>query len=130
MKKQVKDKWVAALLGGEYKQTRGYLRTSEGFCCLGVLCDLASKEGVGHWGEEGEEIDSDIETTNSTAKHFVSRIDRRDSTAWTLPNAVRIWAGMLSHTGDIFDTDLAKENDSGRTFEDLACVIEGNWERL
>jgi hypothetical protein len=49
----VKAKWLTALRSGEYKQGTNRLRTdaSEGssFCCLGVLCDVAAKEGVTAW---------------------------------------------------------------------------------
>lgn len=38
-------KWVEALRSGEYKQTRSYLSTKDGYCCLGVACDLAVKSG-------------------------------------------------------------------------------------
>lgn len=42
--------WVKALRSGEYKQGYGYLHYKRGgkdkFCCLGVLCDLAVKNGV------------------------------------------------------------------------------------
>jgi hypothetical protein len=52
MNKNIK-KWVEALRSGEYRQTRGKLRTSKtngGYCCLGVLCDVFQKEtGVGEW---------------------------------------------------------------------------------
>ena len=37
--------WFAALRSGTYNQTRGSLRTSTGFCCLGVGCDVAIKSG-------------------------------------------------------------------------------------
>ena len=49
LKPEIKEKWVAALRSGEYKQTRGYLSNSNGFCCLGVLCDLHSKETRVPW---------------------------------------------------------------------------------
>lgn len=45
MNPEWKAKWVAALRSGEYKQTREFLRTSTGFCCLGVLCDLVDPSG-------------------------------------------------------------------------------------
>jgi hypothetical protein len=45
MKPEIKQKWIDALRSGKYKQGRGYLRTSrDEYCCLGVLCDLYSKE--------------------------------------------------------------------------------------
>ena len=38
----IKQKWVAALRSGDYKQGRGYLRTIDNeYCSLGVLCDLS-----------------------------------------------------------------------------------------
>ena len=47
LRPEVKAKWVAALRSGDYKQGRNALRTHDDhFCCLGVLCDLAVKEGA------------------------------------------------------------------------------------
>lgn len=48
MDKELKDKWVAALRSGEYKQTKGKFhdttRETGGYCCLGVLCEVAKPE--------------------------------------------------------------------------------------
>lgn len=41
MDAQLKAKWTAALRSDEFPQGRGRLRTKEGFCCLGVLCEVA-----------------------------------------------------------------------------------------
>lgn len=41
--------WVKALRSGEYKQIQGLLKDDSGFCCLGVLCDLAMKDGGPEW---------------------------------------------------------------------------------
>lgn len=50
LRPEVKAKWLAALRSGDYRQGQGLLhQISDGqhsFCCLGVLCDLAEKEGV------------------------------------------------------------------------------------
>lgn len=35
-----REAWLQALESGEYKQTREYLHSTKGFCCLGVACDL------------------------------------------------------------------------------------------
>ncbi len=41
------EKWVPALRSGEYVQGRGTLKSPDGeYCCLGVACDLMSKEGL------------------------------------------------------------------------------------
>lgn len=50
---EVYDLWIAALRSGKYKQTRKVLRDNEGFCCLGVLCDLSRKDGGPKWNEGG-----------------------------------------------------------------------------
>lgn len=39
-----RKKWIKALRSGKYKQTSARLRDKEGFCCLGVACDLAFKD--------------------------------------------------------------------------------------
>lgn len=53
--KEAVKKWVEALRSGNYKQGKGALRVTQGrelspsedrFCCLGVACDLAEREGV------------------------------------------------------------------------------------
>lgn len=53
---EVYELWLKALRSGEYQQTTGRLRKSgpdAGFCCLGVLCDLARKDGGDDWAPAG-----------------------------------------------------------------------------
>lgn len=38
--------WVGALQSGEYKKSTGRLRNPGGWCCLGVLADVAIKMGL------------------------------------------------------------------------------------
>ena len=40
MKKELKQKWIDALRSKDYRQTTNCLRHREGYCCLGVLCDI------------------------------------------------------------------------------------------
>jgi hypothetical protein len=40
MDAQLKAKWVEALRSGKYPQTTNYLKDDDGYCCLGVLCDV------------------------------------------------------------------------------------------
>jgi hypothetical protein len=42
MDAELKAKWVAALRSGEYVQGTAYLESDGKFCCLGVLCRVAS----------------------------------------------------------------------------------------
>lgn len=49
---QVYDIWIDALLSGQYTQAQQALRktgSQGGFCCLGVVCDLAAKDGGEKW---------------------------------------------------------------------------------
>lgn len=53
MNRKIRKRWVAALRSGAYEQGRGHLHaeggrlgTEPGYCCLGVLCDIAAHEGV------------------------------------------------------------------------------------
>ncbi len=64
--------WVEALESGQYDQTTGYLHVIEpngdaatiGWCCMGVACDVAIREGApihrfeGDWTERFDDLDS------------------------------------------------------------------------
>ncbi len=53
MSQEIKEQWVRALRSGKYEQTNGILceekNGKEGFCCLGVLFDIAGGEVGGEW---------------------------------------------------------------------------------
>jgi hypothetical protein len=79
MNKERKARWVEALRSGRYKQATGALKKEDGYCCLGVACDLAAQDGVGKWlgdnhygaakfwGGGDEDNWSDAELTESVA---------------------------------------------------------------
>ncbi len=151
MKKEIAEKWIAALKSGKYQQTIGYLCMNEEFtqdisgsspatykpchCCLGVLCEIAIEEGL--------EI-----TKHSSFKLFNgtdSLSFSYDNEKWVLPDAVQAWSGMLSNDGAgildeqeddedniyvVSSRSLAELNDAGRTFEEIADAIAKNWEKL
>ena len=55
-KERVK-KLVEALRSEEYTQTTGTLHNLDGYCCLGVACDVFLKEtGIGEWSNTREDI--------------------------------------------------------------------------
>jgi len=45
MKDEIKAKWTKALRSGQYEQGQRYLNNNNKLCCLGVLCEIAFKEG-------------------------------------------------------------------------------------
>jgi hypothetical protein len=153
---EVKQQWLDALRSGEYEQTKGALRRGNpldpedlddgynaGYCCLGVLCDLAVKAGVTQLHEERpfEESEDENERNYVSYSYGVSK-DRKDSSV--LPPEVVKWAGL----GDGVDATnpyveppieepseqndwtftpratLASENDGGKSFEEIAKIIE------
>ena len=51
MERKIKKLWLDALRSGEYEQCKSKLHDGEGFCCLGVLYDVAVD---GWWTKDGE----------------------------------------------------------------------------
>lgn len=115
MNPQVKEKWLAALRSGKYKQTTGALHNKNGYCCLGVLCDLAIQESVvPMWARWGQAFRIRVDD-----KHWES-----DYEAACLPPAVVEWAGLESPNPTVKGKSLAEANDSGIDFDRIADLIE------
>lgn len=118
-RQQVRKQWVEALRSGEYKQAVGCLRDAhdevgrselDGFCCLGVLCDLYAKEyrqpvEVGSGPVWGCTDDFEIPFDGQTAMP---------------PPYVLEWAGIRRSVADT----LADLNDHGTEFTEIADQIE------
>lgn len=101
---EVKAKWVAALRSGNYPQTKGRLRDANGFCCFGVLCDLKDHTA---WSASGN-------------YEYQSALP---------PVSVRQFSGIDALDDievEIYGTykPLARHNDDGRTFAEIADAIE------
>lgn len=62
MDREIRDKWVAALRSGKYKQGKHVLRTKDGnYCCLGVLKEIEPDLSNAPWDYAGvEPFDPDI----------------------------------------------------------------------
>ena len=116
--------WVKALRSGEYKQCTQFLHIagSDGdeFCCLGVACDLYIKEGN----------ELEVKRNPYDAPHTV----RYNEITSVLPREVRDWLGLRSEDGlynaPIQDRTLVGDNDNGKTFEEIADIIESEPEGL
>ena len=115
MKRAIAEKWVAALRNGEYKQTTGKLANADRteHCCLGVLCELAIKEGP------------EMEVWRGVDMR--TRFDGVDN---FLPFVVQRWAGTATALGEFYGGALVSLNDEGHPFEQIANVIEQHWEEL
>jgi len=115
MNKRIKKKWLWWLRSGQYDQTDGTLMEEDSggnakFCCLGVLCNIHAEEtGEGWW--EGDTYYPGPYAISGNA---------------ILPRAVADWAGVYSSpTIDGQDEKtLTRINDSGKTFKEIADLIE------
>lgn len=111
MKKEVMELWVEALESGNYPQALGMLNNSVGgFCCLGVLCDVAAQHG---------------EHVNDTQTEAGSRI-KGGNLAVAQPIVAR-WAGLTVSGGDRL---IALNDTKGKTFAQIAKYIRRNWKVL
>lgn len=127
MNTDVKAKWIEALRSGEFDQVDGYLNKDDsGFCCLGVLCELAVEDGV---------VQKRQVPTSSTGvmEYFDPENDEEDYEAYNLPSKVMDWAGLTSENPEVTYThddvktqySLAELNDGVRlSFEQIADQIE------
>jgi hypothetical protein len=110
MNPQIKQKWVSALRSGEYQQTQNRLHDENGFCCLGVLCDLYGKENNVEW---------------EPSRYYNNAYMFQDMAA-ALPLSVMKWVGVEEVNpyvnSGVFT--LAELNDAGSTFNEIADVIE------
>lgn len=107
--------WVAALRSGEFKQGMGALREGDEFCCLGVACELAAREGI----TNAEEPPSDP---------LIDNIWHYGGENGVLPPEVTEWLGLRTNCGawqeGIIGGSLASQNDNGASFDEIAAIIE------
>lgn len=120
MKHDIAELWASALESGKYPQTKHMLcrtKTSTtghkpGFCCLGVLCELALEAGIDGLGKA------------ITGPYYYGQYNGEVN---TLPEIVREWAGMETNDGayfeDAIETTLAGKNDFGYSFHHIANII-------
>lgn len=103
--------WLLALRSGKYKQTKSKLRYHDGFCCLGVRCDLEDPAAwIGdRWNNESEFLPWSL----------LQKLEMKSS-AGRLPFEDREGTQM----------GLSRLNDYGFTFDQIADIIECFWEVL
>lgn len=124
MNKNIAKKWVEALRSGKYAQAKGRLKLKDekgtSYCCLGVLCEIS---GLGKWVANAEELSRG--TQEYTTEGVYAGVGG-------LPDNVRYWSGMGSSLGsyDARCSALSGLNDTGKTFNEIANIIEAHVEEL
>lgn len=109
MNADIKELWIKALKSGDYHQDTGALRTNNGFCCLGVLCDLHRQTNKKKFGWK---------------KDFQLGWFFYNGEGEILPQDVIEWAGLKSGDPVCNNTALSHYNDSGTSFSDIADIIK------
>lgn len=121
--------WLKALRGQlptKYKKVTGSLckvtstRKVKGHCCLGVLCDLAAKAGIIDMPDFDGDCCYDVWYDGSSSE---------------LSDTVLHWAGLNGFLGEFInskgtETSLAEYNDNGKSFKQIADIIESKPEGL
>ncbi len=121
MNPEIKERWLKALRSGEYKQARKQLRFHDHYCCLGVLCDLHSKETGTQWHRGSyPHKTGDPDLTYHTITYMKME--------GLLPEEVSAWAGISDSDPKISrgeqSVKLSKLNDDGASFTEIAELIE------
>ncbi len=120
----IADRWTTALKSREFSQGGGRLFNGTDYCCLGVLCELYRREtGKGSWSDPADGYVGFIYDASSDGNACF-----KDD---LLPAPVRAWAGLRDDGPFIYDEgdantklELAVLNDDGKSFEELADIIE------
>lgn len=137
-----KKQWLDALRSGKYQQTDGYLHIDDGFCCLGVACDIQHSSAPTWKERDTRESElagyvSIFETSNG-AINMPLREDLPDDIYDVLrqPTDFADQYPEIDCDSDIviFDGDnvpsvmaaFAGLNDAGYSFDEIADWIEAN----
>lgn len=141
LKPDVKNQWLAALRSGEYEQGKGVLRRvgtsgNKEYCCLGVLCELAVRSGVGQWEDDDDaphpHASKMLDTTEPAGEEPATAVLTRQVVNWafegTLNSNEEFWAKnptIREPRGRLVSASSA--NDCGQyDFNDIADMIEGS----
>jgi len=103
--------WVSELESGNWKQATEFLRSENGYCCLGVACEMYRKEHSEncYWSEN----------ENGSFTFYVGGVFAERE----LPEQVRDWLGLSDDVGTYGENSLAKRNDRGNSFQEIAEII-------
>lgn len=129
-----KTEWLRNLRSGEFKQVKTKLSDmNNGRCCLGVACDIATKDdGVSlHRIVEGNDVYYKTVNMPNDNDHYDGILPKAILDEYGIPmSATGYWdRGIkLSESEEYFIDDLTALNDDyGFTFEQIADIIDYKW---
>ena len=108
-------KWIDALRSGDYPQIRGFLHTTKGLDCLGVLCDVVDPNG---WNMEK------LYTVHNRDTVFYEFLYKGQTSTYTLPDALVADLGVE----DNFAYYMVELSDKkGLDFNQIAEILERSY---
>lgn len=119
MRQKIAKAWVEALRSGKYEQGKNRLCKDGKYCCLGVLCEVAIEQGL------------DLKRKDIGGMIHYGTSEEEGNTAM-LPVEVLVWAEMRTGYGDYDNGEgaLSSDNDRGKSFEEIAAIIEEKWSNV
>lgn len=127
MNKRIKQLWIDTLRSDTVKQGTGRLcklRDNEyEFCCLGVLCEIYQSEA------SNSENNLQPLQVNENNMGYYDKHFSYDTNFGILPDKVKYWSELGNSLGSYYEnnrlhSDLASQNDSGKSFKEIADIIE------
>ena len=108
-------KWIDALRSGDYPQIRGFLHTTKGLDCLGVLCDVVDPNG---WNMEK------LYTVHNRDTVFYEFLYKGQTSTYTIPDALVADLGVE----DNFAYYMVELSDKkGLDFNQIAEILERSY---
>ena len=115
------QKWIAALRSDKYGQTSGFLKDEQGYCCLGVACEISK---LGNW---------EVANPFSNFNYCIEGEDQQEYNY--LPTSVTEWLGLKNSVGwfgsgndmDGYKNLIELNDEEKLNFNKIADFIEENW---
>jgi len=112
-KKQI-QKWVLALRSGEYSQTTGKLQDEQGYCCLGVACDIFIPDGMKTVHPNTGLMTGGLPNSQANSPEWLSQIE----------GILGIYIPALNDHGRITTNTEYPEQHGPFTFDEIADLLE------
>lgn len=110
MKKKCLEDWLTALRSQNYKACYGALHKNDGFCALGVLCDIS---GLAVWQKD----------LYSNKESYFGQVNY-------LPKEVREWAGLSEKEYNSMSAFVMVINDTLKpTLDEMADLLETKYKK-
>lgn len=112
----IKKEWIEALRSGKYPQAQDRLRSSQGFCCLGVLEDVMRPSTGATWETNTGNFDIVVPRGDDGlgGEREDTSLTRRCSTIADIPGSGELGLGRVAHNSELKKFILDKLSTHGK----------------